>query len=122
MKKFFFFFTICLWLATSLTSAQQIMAQPPENILPSERTAQEISQLPAELSRPELRARPGSEPGDGNAQKVMLGDASWLMAIIALLLYAAYRMVIKKIATMKIRKIFFYRIFKPVGLDRKSVV
>ena len=71
MKKLLLFFSICLCLNANLTMAQQIMAQPPESILPSEKTAQQLNELPAEIQRPEVRRAPDGEHGDANKE-------SWL--------------------------------------------
>ena len=67
MKKLLLFFSICLCLNANLTMAQQIMAQPPENILPSEKTAQQLNEISAEIQRPELRYAP-SEGGNANKE------------------------------------------------------
>ncbi|GAB6010957.1 hypothetical protein, partial [Viscerimonas tarda] len=88
MKKLFLLLAV---FACLTVEAQEFLAQPPENALPSEVAAQNITEL---TSRPELRAKPTDIDGSEHAQKVMIGDLEskhWMALVLLLFGYACFR-------------------------------
>lgn len=80
--------TLILCLAPVCGVSAQELYNPPGNALPSEQTAQNISQLPSESSKPNLRYGPGSGDGGHANQETALPtgdvDAAILLGLSAL--------------------------------------
>ncbi|GAB6010792.1 hypothetical protein [Viscerimonas tarda] len=90
MKKLFLLLAV---VACLTAEAQEFLAQPPENALPSEVAAQNITEL---TSQPELRAKPTWEEGDGWSQKMPVGDASPLLLLSMVAIWLLFKKITNK--------------------------